>query len=198
MILIVIALNLLAFVLQSVGPASLIDRFALWPFYSTTAEAPAFHVWQLLTYSALHANLAHLAFNMLGLFMFGRNVERVLGARRILMLYAVSVASGGVVQEITALLMTTDAYPTIGASAGIFGVLFAYALLFPQRRVVLLFPPVPMPAWLFATGYALFELLLGVTHESSGVAHFAHLGGMAGAIVLVEYWSRKTRCGPVD
>jgi membrane associated rhomboid family serine protease len=152
----------------------------------------------LLTYSALHANLAHLAFNMLGLFMFGRNVERVLGARRILMLYAVSVASGGVVQEITALLMTTDAYPTIGASAGIFGVLFAYALLFPQRRVVLLFPPVPMPAWLFATGYALFELLLGVTHESSGVAHFAHLGGMAGAIVLVEYWSRKTRCGPVD
>jgi membrane associated rhomboid family serine protease len=198
MILIVIALNLLAFVLQSVGPASLIDRFALWPLYSTTAEAPAFHVWQLLTYSALHANLAHLAFNMLGLFMFGRNVERVLGARRILMLYAVSVASGGVVQEITALLMTTDAYPTIGASAGIFGVLFAYALLFPQRRVVLLFPPVPMPAWLFATGYALFELLLGVTHESSGVAHFAHLGGMAGAIVLVEYWSRKTRCGPVD
>ena len=198
MILILIALNLLAFVLESVGPASLIDRFALWPLYSTTAEAPAFHVWQLLTYSALHANLAHLAFNMLGLFMFGRDVERVLGARRILMLYAVSVASGGVVQEITALLMTTDAYPTIGASAGIFGVLFAYALLFPQRRVVLLFPPVPMPAWLFATSYALFELLLGVTHESSGVAHFAHLGGMAGAIVLVEYWSRKTRCGPVD
>ncbi|RZF28981.1 rhomboid family intramembrane serine protease [Paraburkholderia sp. UYCP14C] len=193
MTLLLIALNALVFVLEALGPASMIDRFALWPLHSANAYAPAFHIWQLLTYSALHASLTHLAFNMLGLFMFGREVERVLGAARLLRLYAASVVCGAVVQLLTALALGGDAYPTIGASAGIFGLLVAYALLFPQRRVVLLFPPIPMPAWLFATGYALVELGLGVSGEAPGIAHFAHLGGMAGALALIGCWSRKPR-----
>jgi membrane associated rhomboid family serine protease len=198
MTLLLIALNVFFFALEAIDPPSLIERFALWPLYPANAGAPAFHVWQLLTYSALHANLAHLAFNMFGLLMFGREVERVLGAARLLMLYAVSVACGGVVQLLTAIAVGGDAYPTIGASAGIFGVLVAYALLFPQRRIVLLFPPIPMPAWLFATGYALIELLLGISGEAPGVAHFAHLGGMAGAIAIIGYWSRKPRRDAFD
>jgi membrane associated rhomboid family serine protease len=198
MTLVLIVLNVLVFVLEATGPASLIDRFALWPLHSANAGVPDFHVWQLLTYSTLHANLSHLAFNMFGLFVFGREVERVLGAARLLKLYAASVVCGGIVQLLTAIAVGGDAYPTVGASAGIFGVLVAYALLFPQRRVVLLFPPVPMPAWLFATGYALVELLLGVSGDVPGVAHFAHLGGMAGAIAMIGYWSLKRRRVALD
>jgi membrane associated rhomboid family serine protease len=193
-----IALNVLAFAVESASPASLIDRFALWPLQSADASAPAFHMWQLLTYSALHANLPHLVFNMLGLFMFGSEVERVLGAGRLLKLYVASVFCGGAAQLLTALAQTGDAYPAIGASAGVFGVLVAYALIFPRRRVMLLFPPVPMPAWLFATGYALIELLLGLSREASGVAHFAHLGGMFGALTVIGYWSHRPHRDALD
>ncbi|MEM5372748.1 rhomboid family intramembrane serine protease [Paraburkholderia azotifigens] len=198
MTLFLIALNVLAFAIEAAIPAALIDRFALWPLHSAGASAPAFHVWQLLTYSALHANLSHLVFNMFGLFMFGSEIERVLGAGRLLKLYVASVLCGGAAQLLTGMMLTADAYPAIGASAGVFGVLVAYALIFPRRRVMLLFPPVPMPAWLFATGYALIELLLGVAREAPGVAHFAHLGGMLGAITVIGYWSHKPHRDALD
>jgi membrane associated rhomboid family serine protease len=83
--------------------------------------------------------------------------------------------------------------PAIGASAGVFGLLVSYALLFPRRRVILLFPPVPMPAWLFATGYGALELLLGIAGAQNGVAHFAHVGGMLGAATLLLHWMRRRR-----
>ena len=76
----------------------------------------------------------------------------------------------------------------VGASGGVFGLLLAFAMLFPQRKVVPLIPPIPMPAWLFVTGYGALELFLGVTGTQSGVAHFAHLGGMAGGYLLIQYW----------
>lgn len=113
--------------------------------------------------------------------MFGRDVERALGGKRWFALYFASVVSGALVQLLVSLAHAGDAYPTLGASAGVFGVLVAYALFFPQRRVMLLFPPVPMPAWLFATMYGILEFMLGVSGNEPGIAHFAHLGGMLGA-----------------
>ena len=83
--------------------------------------------------------------------------------------------------------------PTIGASGGVFGLLLAYALLFPHRKVVPLIPPIPMPAWMFATLYAALELFMGVTGTLSGVAHFAHLGGMIGSALIVFEWRRARR-----
>jgi membrane associated rhomboid family serine protease len=80
--------------------------------------------------------------------------------------------------------------PTIGASGGVFGLLLAYAFLFPRRKVVPLIPPIPMPAWLFATIYAGVELFLGVTGTMSDVAHFAHLGGMVGSALVISQWRR--------
>jgi membrane associated rhomboid family serine protease len=189
-----VALNIAAFFLEQANPQLLIDLFALWPpSPASVAGAPPFQPWQLVTYSALHANGMHLAFNMFGIYMFGRDVERVVGRVRLGMLYVASVLTGGIVQITISLAATRTGYPTIGASAGVFGLLVSYALLFPQRRVVLLFPPIPMPAWVFATGYAVLELLLGVSGKAAGIAHFAHLGGMLGAIVLILYWSRTRR-----
>jgi membrane associated rhomboid family serine protease len=80
--------------------------------------------------------------------------------------------------------------PTVGASGGVFGLLLAFGLAFPRRTIMLLFPPIPMPAWLFVTLYGLLELYLGVTGSGQGVAHFAHLGGMAAGYVLLAYWTR--------
>ena len=79
-------------------------------------------------------------------------------------------------------------YPTVGASGGVFGLLLAYAVFFPHNKVMLLFPPIPIPARLFVTIYAGIELVLGVTGSQSGVAHFAHLGGLVGGAAMLWYW----------
>jgi membrane associated rhomboid family serine protease len=84
-------------------------------------------------------------------------------------------------------------YPTVGASGGVFGLLLAFGLYFPRRMVMLIFPPIPMPAWLFVTLYGALELFLGVTGTAQGVAHFAHLGGMAGGFVAIRYWRSRSR-----
>ena len=191
MTLTLIAINIAAFFLEQRDPNLFIGLFALWPpSPAVAADEPIFHVWQLLTYSALHANLTHLLFNMFGLYIFGRDIERTLGRMRVAALYVASVLSGALVQ-IAMSLASTHSYPTIGASAGVFGLLVSYAMLFPHRRVVLLFPPIPMPAWVFATGYGVLELVLGASGEEADVAHFAHIGGMLGAIALMLYWSRS-------
>jgi len=170
---------------------------ALWPVGSYRVPgvpgAVGFHAWQLATYAFLHANLAHVALNMFGLWTFGRDVEATLGSRRFAALYAASVLVAGVSQ----LLVVTgtpvaNPYPTVGASGGVFGVLLAFAVLFPRRRLMLLIPPIPMPAWLFVAGYAALELVWGVTGTQQGVAHFAHLGGMLGAWLLLRRW-RESR-----
>ena len=80
-------------------------------------------------------------------------------------------------------------HPTIGASGGVYGLLLAFAMRYPNRIIVLLFPPIPMPAWLFAIVFGGLELFLGVTGTQAGVAHFAHLGGMLGGFLLLRLWS---------
>jgi len=173
--------NVVAFLLEMVGGSGLVERFALWPL------GPLFLPWQPLTYAFLHGGFAHLFFNMLGLYMFGADLERVWGPRRYLVYYGVSVLSAAIMQLAFAALSGSNV-PAIGASGGVFGLLLAFAMYFPSRMVVLLFPPIPMPAWLFATLYGAIELLLGVTGSAAGIAHFAHLGGMVGGYLLLRSW----------
>jgi membrane associated rhomboid family serine protease len=105
-------------------------------------------------------------------------------------LYFASVIAAALTQLVFA-SFSTEAYPTEGASGGIFGLLLAYAMYFPRRTIVLLIPPIPMPAWLFVTLYGLLELYFGITGTQEGVAHMAHLGGMLGAWLLILYWRGK-------
>jgi len=81
--------------------------------------------------------------------------------------------------------------PVIGASGGVFGLLLGFAWFFPRQRLMLLFPPIPMPAWLFVTLYGVVELVLGVTGSEANVAHFAHLGGMLGGAVMILIWRAR-------
>jgi len=185
-LLLVVTTAVSALALLSGGP--LFDWFALWPVGS------GFAPWQLLSYALLHGGLLHLAFNMYGLWLFGSALEQVWGPRRLLQYYVVSVLVAGFVQ----LIVASDApvaYPTVGASGGLFGLLLGYAMLFPHRTLMLLFPPVPMPAWLFATLYGALELTLGVTGAASGIAHFAHLGGMLGGWLMLRYWRGRPPFG---
>ncbi|MGH8712646.1 MAG: rhomboid family intramembrane serine protease [Casimicrobiaceae bacterium] len=179
--------NVAVFLLQSAVPG-LVPLFALWPLAAAQMQAGvAFAPWQLLSYAFLHGSLLHLAFNMFALYMFGSAIERVFGGRRYLTFYLVCVLSAAVVQLIVA-AVSGNVYPTVGASGGIFGLLLAYGMYFPNNRVMLLFPPIPMPARVFVVVYALIELFLGVTGTEEGVAHFAHLGGMVGGFVMLRYW----------
>jgi membrane associated rhomboid family serine protease len=190
-----LAANIAVYLAQGFAGESLIVWFALWPFGSpafTGPETPAgFLPWQVVTYSFLHGNPLHLMVNMLGLFMFGSEVERVLGDRRMVAYYLVSVLTAALAQLIMSALASGPPYPTVGASGGVFGLLLAYGMFFPHRMVMLIFPPIPMPARVFVIFYAALELYLGVTGTQAGVAHFAHLGGMLGGFVMLRRWRRR-------
>lgn len=182
---VLIACNVLVFLLQMQMGGSVIGIFALWPYSSEL-----FMPWQVITYAFLHANVTHLAFNMLGLWMFGSELERVWGARRLGVLLVVSALTAAAAQLVVTAFVGSSA-PTVGASGGLFGLLIGFAMVFPNRRITPLFPPVPMPAWLFVTLYGLIELSLGVTGTASGVAHFAHLGGLAGGWMVMRFWRTR-------
>ncbi len=167
--------------------------FALWPLGMPADQGPGFMPWQIVTYSFLHGNLTHIAFNMLALYMFGSELERVLGQQRYLNLYFTSVVSAALVQLALPYVVPTEPAPVVGASGGIFGLLLAYGMFFPRRTVMLLIPPIPMPARVFVILYGALELVMGVTGAQSGVAHFAHLGGMLGAWLLIRRWRGPRR-----
>jgi membrane associated rhomboid family serine protease len=188
MTLALVALNIVVFLFEQAYPQPMIAWFALWP--PGLGETPAFHLWQIATYGVLHANLTHLVIDVLGLYLFGRDLERALGRLRFVGLYAASVVAGGVMQLAVVALIPAS-YPSIGASAGLFGLLVAYAVLFAQRRVMPLLSFLPMPARNFAIGYAVLMLLLSASGGIPGIARFSHVGGIAGAVVCLLYWSRK-------
>jgi membrane associated rhomboid family serine protease len=197
--------NVAVFAVQSLlgNPDWIIFKFALWPLgdfhYQGVPFAVGFEPWQIITCAFLHDGLAHVVLNMYGLWAFGSIVERALGSRRFLGLYFASVLTSGLVQLLVVSASAGPPVPTVGASGGVFGVMLAFAMLFPHSRFMLIFPPIPLKAWVLVTGYAVIELASGVMGSSSGVAHFAHLGGMLGAaIVMFSIGWRKNVQPPGD
>jgi rhomboid family protein len=186
---VLILINVGVFLLQQLAGPLMDVLFALWPLGS-----PLFRPWQLVTYAFLHdpSSLAHIFFNMFALYMFGRALELYWGGRRLVMYYLVCVLTAALTQLAVERALG-GAEPVIGASGGVFGILLAFAWYFPRQRIVLLFPPIPMPAWLFVTLYGVLELFLGVTGRQQGVAHFAHLGGMLGGALSILYWRTRHR-----
>ena len=183
---ILLVLTIGSYLLAAGASDEVISNFALWPLQAD------FMPWQLLTYAFLHGSVMHIAFNMYGLWLFGTEIESLVGRKAFLQLYFASVVSAALMQ-ILVTSMTGNVYPTVGASGGVFGLLLAYGIFFPKRKLMLLIPPIPMPAWLFVTLYAVLELTLGVTGSQQGVAHFAHLGGMVGGFLVINHWRNRIR-----
>jgi membrane associated rhomboid family serine protease len=181
--------NGLVFALQRYNLEFMVYNFALWPV--GVPDSP-FAPWQVITYSFLHGDLMHLAFNMFALWMFGRELELLMGPRRFVTYYFSCVLGAALIQLVVARLQG-GLYPTLGASGGVFGILLAFGMTFPNRMIMLLFPPIPMKAKYFVILYGLLELYLGVSGSAPGVAHFAHLGGMLFGFLLLKYWSTSRR-----
>ena len=174
----------------------LLDEFALWPWGADRLYGlPPFEPWQLVTYAFLHGGTWHIFGNMLALYMFGPDSERVLGSQRFAFYYFACVVGAALAQMFVMHSIAPGPYPTLGASGGIFGILLFYGMTFPHRQLLLLFPPIPMPAWLFVTLYGVMELSLGVFGTNQGVAHFAHLGGMATGYALIMFWRHRSQRG---
>jgi len=154
-----IVANTVVYILQLGASERFIWTFALWPLGASPALGPsAFQPWQLVTYSFLHGSFTHLFLNMLALYMFGSEIERLFGSRRYLAYYFAAVLAASVTQVIVS-AASGSFYPTVGASGGVFGLLLAYGIYFPRRTIVMLFPPIPMPAWLFEGDEAILEHL---------------------------------------
>jgi len=185
-----ILINIGAYALSTIAVYFFDTYLALWPWNAQSLGYPSFQIWQLVTYGFLHGGIAHIFFNMFALFMFGSEIERVLGSRRYLIYYFVCVIGAALAQLTVMAVTNSPPHPIVGASGGVFGILLAFGMAFPHRRIMLLIPPIPMPAWLFVTLYGAIELALGVFGTQQGVAHFAHLGGMAAGYFLIRHWRR--------
>lgn len=157
---------------------------ALWPLGSGR-----FMPWQVLSYAFLHGDTLHLFFNMLGLWMFGAELEQLWGRRRYAQFLLASVLAAAAAQLVIT-GFTGSPVPTVGASGALFGLLLAFGVLFPHRTVMPLFPPIPMKARTFVVVFGALELLFGLM-GGSGIAHFAHLGGMLGGWLMIQHWRRR-------
>lgn len=172
----------------------LMKNFALWPF-----GMEYWKVWQPISYGFLHGGLGHLFFNMFALWMFGREIEIRWGSKRFGFYYLFCVIGAGMVQLAVSTYTfksTGMPYPTVGASGGTCGILLAFGMLFPYRKILLLIPPIPIEARYFVVFYGLFTLFSGVTGFMPGIAHFAHLGGLLFGLLLIMYWRGKLPVKP--
>ncbi len=191
--------NIVIFLFEPLlGPVT-IREFGLWPVlpddFVRLAQAKGYFIngfqpWQLFSYAFLHGNLMHLLLNMYALWLFGVALENLWGSARFAVYYLVCILGAGFVQllVVSINLEPGNYYPTIGASGGVFGVLLAYGMMFPRAIIFLLIPPMPIQARWFVILYGGIELFFGITGTQSGVAHFAHLGGMAFGYLLIRHW----------
>lgn len=205
-------------------------------------RSDAFNPLQLLTYIFMHNthSFGHIFCNMFGVWMFGRSVEELWGAKKFLFFYLFVGVGAGIIQELTweidllgfvkdfdtaiaansgaslgeyqPMLIQGDItqanaeelvnlrnqwfsrFVTVGASGSLFGVLLAFGWLFPQTRMMLIFLPfIPIPSRVFVAVYAVFELVFGLAGVADGIAHFAHLGGLLFAAILLFIWKKKNK-----
>lgn len=183
----IILINVLMLVLTYLNNPLMSRWFALNPV--TFLWKP----WQLVTYMFMHGGIGHLFFNMYTLFIFGSVLENVWGTRKFLTFYFVT-GVGAALVNIGVQYLTGSFALTVGASGAIYGILMGYAMLYPDSMLTLIFPPVSMKAKWFVLIFAGIELLLGISNNpADNVAHFAHLGGLVFAFLLIMYWKKKHR-----
>lgn len=153
-----------------------------------------FKPWQLLTHMFLHGGFTHLAFNMLALWSFGRILEQIWGSQRFLIFYLVCGLGAAIISQLVDQFVLSPSYTvTVGASGAIYGLLVAFAMMFPNFKIMLIFLPVPIAAKIFVPILLLIDLSAGFTGFSifgQNIAHFAHLGGALMGFAMVHYFKR--------
>ena len=181
-----IIINVIFYLATRLNQGYMYSTFAL--FYPTT---PWFKPWQVVSYMFMHGGFWHLFFNMYSLYIFGMAVERILGQKKYLILYFLAGLGAAAAQlGVQALDPAIQNVPTVGASGCIYGIIVAFAMIFPEARLTLIFPPVTLSAKWMAIIFIGIELITGITGTQAGVAHFAHLGGALIGWLLI-WWGFK-------
>jgi membrane associated rhomboid family serine protease len=194
--------NVIMFVATLINPVFMKSTFSMAFPLSTE-----FRWWQPLTHMFMHDGFFHIFFNMYTLVMFGMVVERVLGTKKFLWFYfitgfgAVALHTGvefiqvqQLIQkypEVQPQLIYNSVPGVLGASGAIYGVLVAFAMLYPEAKLTLIFPPITLNAKWWVIIFIGIELVTGITGTQMGVAHFAHLGGALFGWLLIRYWKKK-------
>jgi membrane associated rhomboid family serine protease len=192
-------INVIVFLLRSALATRGIDLDVYLALFHW--NSPLFRWWQPITHMFMHGSVAHIFFNMFALWMFGRILENVWGPKRFLIFYLVC-GLGAAACQLGVLSVEVNYFgfdpmvyneATIGASGAVMGLLFAFGYLFPNTLLYLYFA-IPIKAKWFVAGYALLELFSGVRNSAGdNVAHFAHLGGMLFAFILLRLWNKNVR-----
>lgn len=177
--------------------------------------ASNFHIYQLVTYMFMHGGWEHIILNMFMLWMFGAVVEQVWGAKRFLFYYIFCGIGAGIMQEIAQFFSVyfmlnaqqpipfTESFAimsqistqlngltTVGASGGIYALLLAFGMLFPEQKMFIIPIPIPIKAKWMIIGSIVIELFSALAAPGDQVAHLAHLGGMVFGFFLIRYWRR--------
>lgn len=224
-----IILNVLFFLATYVMQASFgLDISKYLALYLPASEH--FRPYQFISHMFMHGSLSHIFFNMFALWMFGRALESVWGAKRFFIFYFVTGIGAATMHTLVNFIefsavkaqMTPEQIDsvlregyiafeqgknfvdplmgkmnqilnirTVGASGAVFGVLLGFGMLFPNTRLMLLFPPIPIKAKYFVIFYGVLELFLALSQPGSNIAHFAHLGGMIFGFILIKYWGKQ-------
>ena len=194
--------NVILFVATLINPSFMKDTFAMAFPLSTE-----FRWWQPLTHMFMHDGFLHIFFNMYTLIMFGMVVERALGTKKFIWFYlitgfgAVLLHTGVEFLQVQQLLRDYPGVPAqsiynsipgvLGASGAVYGVLVAFAMLYPEARLTLIFPPITLDAKWWVIIFIGIELVTGITGTAMGIAHFAHLGGALFGWLLIRYWRKN-------
>lgn len=210
-------INVLLFLATEVlGPVMGVDLTSLLGLHFF--KAPDFRTYQLVTYMFMHGGFTHILFNMFMLWMFGSVIERIWGAKRYLFYYIFCGVGAGLCQELaqyiqyasndlanyqmvntgSALIPVSqyiNLWTTVGASGALYALLLAFGMMFPNERMFIIPIPFPIKAKWMVIGSIVVEFLLGQANGGDGVAHMAHLGGMAFGFLLILYWRRQADGG---
>lgn len=187
-------INVVVFIAAQLIPAEWRDML---PFSSPATGH--FQPFQIITYMFTHFDVGHIFFNMLSLYFMGPPVEMTLGPKRFLGLYMISglvgLAAHFLVYYIPFLMGSAPdpLFSVLGASGAVFGVTIAFATLYPERELMLLFPPIPIKAWVMALILVGIGLYQGLSGSGGNIAHFAHLGGALAGFILARHWRRGGR-----
>ncbi|TVR90222.1 MAG: rhomboid family intramembrane serine protease [Saprospirales bacterium] len=180
---------------ERVSDMSLWQRYQLAMFFPTSDY---FRPYQIVTHMFMHGGFMHIFFNMFVLFMFGPPLEALWGPRRFLFYYFFA-GFGALLLHLFVAYLDMSFFgaselekniPMLGASGAIFGLLLGFGMMFPEEKLMLIIPPIPIKAKYFVIILALLELFLGLSRMSTGIAHFAHLGGALFGFLLIMYWRK--------
>ena len=186
-----IILNVGIFLLQGLMPQEVERSLMLYDF-----RYEGFMPFQLFTHFFLHGGFMHLFFNMLWLFFMGPIIEQCIGEKKFIILYLVCGIGAGVLQNLSYIYDSPDfavQIPSLGASGAVAGVMIATALKMPNMEIVIFPLPMPIKMKYFVMFYAGKELLSGLNGADTGVAHFAHLGGMIFGAILILLWDQMDK-----